>query len=96
VAELHVLDALRREQSQRACRPADLAFAGPDCQARGDFQTALKSDDALDIRTILGAEGCLDIASDLVQRRREGLDVGLAQVRILSYFGDGNGASHPN
>ena len=68
VAELHVLDALRHEQSQRADRPSGLAPATPDCQPGGDFEATLKTYDALDIGAVLGAQRRLDVATDLVQR----------------------------
>jgi hypothetical protein len=89
VAELHILDALRCEQSKRACRPAGLAPAGPDRQPGGDFEAALKTYDAPDVRAVVGAQRAL------IQRRPEGLDVRFAQVGVFSYFCDGNVASHP-
>jgi hypothetical protein len=96
VAELHILDALRCEQSKRACRPAGLAPAGPDRQPGGDFEAALKTYDAPDVPAVVGAQRALDIATDLIQRRPEGLDVRFAQVGVFSYFCDGNVASHPD
>ena len=95
VAELHILDALRCEQSERAGRPAGLAPAGPNRQPGGDFKATLKTYDALDVCAVVGAERLLDITTDLIQRRPEGLDVRFAQVGVFSYFCDGNAASHP-
>jgi hypothetical protein len=95
VAQLHVLDALRREQSKRACRPAGFAPAAPNCQAGGDFQATLKTYDALDVCAIVGAERPFDITTDLIQRCSESLDIGCAEMGVFSYFCDGNAASHP-
>jgi hypothetical protein len=95
VAEFHILDALRRKQSKRAGRPADLASAGPDRQPGGNFEATLKTYDALDVCAVLGAQRPLDITTDLIQRRPESLDVRFAQVSVFSYFCDGNAASHP-
>jgi len=90
VAELHVLDALRREQCQGADCPSGLACAAKNCQPCGNFQATLKSYGALDVCAVLGTERRLDVATDLFQRRRDRLDVRVTQVRVFSYFGDGN------
>jgi hypothetical protein len=95
MTELHVLDALRGEQPDRAGRPTGLAPAGPDRQPCGDFEAALKTYDALDVGAVVSAQRPLDITTDLIQRRPEGLDVRVAQMGVFSYFCDGNAASHP-
>jgi hypothetical protein len=56
VTELHVLDALRREQCQGADRPSGLASAAENRQAGGNFEATLKSYDALDVCAVLGTE----------------------------------------
>jgi hypothetical protein len=96
MAELHVLDALRHEQCHGAGRPPCLAPAAEDRQPGGNFEATLKPYDALDVCAVLGTERRLDVATDLFKRRRDRLDVRVTQVRVLSYFGDGNVASHPN
>jgi hypothetical protein len=96
VAELHVLDALRHEQSHGASRPSGLALAAEDGQPGGGFEATLKADGALDVGTILAAERRLDVATDLVQRRRDRFDIRFTEVGVFSYFCDGNGASHPD
>lgn len=96
VAELHVLDALRREQCQGADRPSGFASAAKYRQPGGNFEATLKSYGALDVCAVIGTERRLDVAADLVQRHRERLNVRVAQVRVFSYFCDGNAASHPN
>jgi hypothetical protein len=96
VTQLHVLDALRREQCQGADRPPGLASAAKDRQPADSFEATLKSNGALDVCTVLGAERRLDVGADLVQRNPERFDVRFAQVCVFSYFCDGNGASHPN
>jgi hypothetical protein len=96
VAELHVLDALRREQCQGADRPSGLTSAAKYRQPRGNFEAKLKSDSPLDVGAVIGTERRLDVATDLFQRRRERFNVRVAQVRVFSYFCDGDAASHPN
>jgi hypothetical protein len=96
VAELHVLDALRPEQCQSAERPSGLASAAEDRQPRGSFESTLTPDDALDVGAVVGTERRLDVATDLVQRLRDRLDVRVSQVGVFSYFCDSNAASHPN
>jgi hypothetical protein len=54
VAELHVLDALRREQCQGADGPSRLASAAKYRQPGGNFEAALKSYGALDVCAVLG------------------------------------------
>jgi hypothetical protein len=95
VAELHVLNALRRQQCRGAGRPSDFASAANYRQPGGNFEPTLKSYGALDVCAVLGTERRLDIATDLFQRNRERFNVRFAQVRILSYFCDSNAASHP-
>jgi hypothetical protein len=56
VAELHVLDAFRREQGKGADRPSGLASAAEDCQPGGDFEVAMNSYGALDVCAVLGTE----------------------------------------
>jgi hypothetical protein len=90
VAELHVLDALRREQCQGADRPSGLASAAKNCQPGGNFEATLKCYGALDVYAVLGTERRLDVATDLFQRRRDRIDVRVTQVRVFSYFGDGD------
>jgi hypothetical protein len=68
VAELHVLDALRREQCHGAGRPSGLALTGENRQPGGSFEATLKPYDALDIGAVLGTERRLDVATDLIQR----------------------------
>jgi len=96
VAELHVLNALRHEQCHSADRPPCLASAAKNRQPGGSFEATLKSYDALDVCAVLGTERRLDVATDLLQRRRDRFDVRVTQMRVLSYFCDGNVASHPN
>jgi hypothetical protein len=96
VTELHVLDALRHEQSHGASRPSGLAPTGEDGQPGGGFEATLKADGALDVGTIVATKRRLDVATDLVQRRRDRFDVRFTEVCVFSYFGDGNGASHPD
>jgi hypothetical protein len=96
VAELHVLNALRHEQCDSAGRPPCFASAAKNCQPGGNFEATLKSYDALDVCAVLGTERRLDVATDLLQRRRDRFDVRVTQMGVLSYFGDGNVASHPN
>ena len=87
---------LRHEQGHGSGSPSGLASAAEDGQPGGDFQAPLKSDDALDVCAVLCAQRRFDVAADLVQREPERFDVRVAQVRVLSYFCDRNGASHPN
>jgi hypothetical protein len=96
VAEFHVLDALGHEQSEGAGRPSGLAPAAENRQSGGGFKAPLKSDDALDVCAVLGTERCLDIATDLIQRQCDRFDVSVTQMRVFSYFGDGDAASRPN
>jgi hypothetical protein len=96
VAELHVFDALRHEQSNGASRPSGLALTAKDRQPGGGLEATLKADGALDVGTILGTQRRLDVATDLIQRRRDRLDVRFTEVCVFSYFCDGNGASHPD
>jgi hypothetical protein len=96
VAELHILDALGHEQCHGAGRPSGLAPAAKNRQPGGNFEATLKPYDALYISAVLGTERRLDVATDLIQRCRELFDVRITEVRVLSYFGDGNGESHPN
>jgi hypothetical protein len=56
VAEFHVLDALRHQQADGSDRPTGLAPAAEDRQTGTDLKTPLKSDDALDVRAIAGAQ----------------------------------------
>ena len=77
-------------------RPAGLASAAEDRQPGGDFEATLKTYDTLDVCAVLGAERRLDVTADLVQRLRERFHVRFAQVCVLSYFCDGNAASHPH
>jgi hypothetical protein len=96
VAELHVFDALRHEQCDGARRPPGLASTAENSQPGGDFEASLKTNDSLDVSAVLATKRRFDVTTDLFQRRGNRFDVGVAQVRVLSYFCDGNGASHPN
>ena len=96
VAELHVLDALRREQCQSADRPSRLASAGKNRQPGCEFEGPLKSYGALDVCAVRGTKRRLDIAADLVQRQCDCFDLSVIQMRVLSYFADGDAASRPN
>jgi hypothetical protein len=96
VAELHVLYALRHEQPQGSDRPSGFASAAPDRQPGRGLKTTLESNGPFDVGAIPGTERRLDVATDLIERRCEGFDVGVGEVRVLSYFCDGNAASQPN
>jgi len=56
----------------------------------------LKSYGALDVCAVLGAKRRLDVGADLFKRYGDRFNVRVAQVRVLSYFCDGNAASHPD
>ena len=87
VAEFHVLDALGRGERSGAERPADLAAAAGDHQARGDVEESLKRDGAPDVCAVLFAARILDVAADRVQFDSERLEVRLAQVGEFGHVG---------
>jgi hypothetical protein len=96
VTELHVVDTFGGEQRRRADRPPEIAPAAENDQPGGDFEASLETYGALDVRAVLRAERRLDIATDFLQRLSDRFDVRVAQVRVFSYFCDGNAASHPD
>jgi hypothetical protein len=95
VAEFHVLDGLRHDQSERAGGPAGLAAATEDGQTRRDLEGSLKVDGALDVGAIISTQGGFDITANGIELAGNLFDVRVVQMCVFGYLGDGDAASHP-